>query len=99
MNTPVDNRAGAGAPCVRCGKVDSPIRVGPGPGWLALALWAGAAALWIIGMVAAATWLTYPTAAVFLAALVYTLWYFYRREEACRHCGAAWGRPGGEPPG
>lgn len=98
MDTPVNNGTGAGAACVRCGKVDSPIKVGPGPGWLALLLWAAAAALWAIGMVAGASWLTYPTAAVFLAALIYTLWYFYRREEACRHCRAPWTAAGREPP-
>ena len=73
--------------CVQCGKVDAPIRVGPGPGWLALMLWAGSALLWTLGMVLGSTGIGYLAAAVFLAALIYTLWYFYRREQACRHCG------------
>ena len=92
MDTPANNRTAAGAGCARCGKADPPIKVGPGPGWLALLLWGASAALWVIGMVAEASWLLYPTAAVFLAALLYTLWYFYRREEACRHCRAPWPR-------
>jgi 4-hydroxybenzoate polyprenyltransferase len=76
--------------CVRCGRVDSPIRVGPGPGWLAILLWASAAALWTAGMALQRVWVGYLAAPVFLGALIYTLWYFYRREKACRHCGARW---------
>lgn len=98
MSTPANNRSGAGAACVRCGKVDAPIRVGRGPGWLAIVLWAASAALWTLGMITGASWLTWPTAAVFLAALIYTLWYFYKREEACRHCGAHWTGPGHAAP-
>lgn len=82
VNNPVDARR-----CVQCGRVDSPIAIGPGPGWLALALWAASALLWALGMLLASTALSYLTALVFLAALLYTLWYFYRREKACRHCG------------
>ena len=74
------------------------MKVGPGPGSLALLLWGASAALWTIGMVAEATWLLYPTAAVFLAALLYTLWYFHRREDACRHCRAPWASAGSGPP-
>lgn len=97
MDRPTGNESAHGAGCVQCGRVDSPIRAGPGPGWLALLLWAAAAALWTIGMVLEATWLTYPAAAVFLGALIYTLWYFARREEVCRHCSARWDATGQSP--
>lgn len=99
MDTSTGNESPGGAACVQCGRVDSPLRVGPGPGWLALLLWAAAAGLWILGMILEATWLTYPTAAVFLGALLYTLWYFARREEVCRHCTARWQTPGPSPRG
>lgn len=85
-----DNDPARGPSCVQCGHVDSPINVGPGPGWLALILWGAAAAFWTLGMVLQSIWIGYLAAPVFLAALVYTLWYFYRREKACRHCGARW---------
>lgn len=72
--------------CLSCGQVDAPTRVGPGPGWLAAGLWLLAAAFW------AAAWylplLNWGFWATLLAALIYTLWYFAKREEACRHCGA-----------
>jgi hypothetical protein len=85
-----DNEAGPGTACVECGHVDSPISVGPGPGWLAVALWGAAAALWTLGMVLQNLWVGYLAAPVFLGALVYTMWYFYKREKACRHCGVRW---------
>lgn len=93
MNEQVDNDAVRRDGCVQCGHVDSPINVGPGPGWLAVALWGTAAVLWTLSMVLPSLWAGYLAALVFLAALVYTLWYFYRREKACRHCGARWSGP------
>jgi 4-hydroxybenzoate polyprenyltransferase len=85
-----DNDAIRRPACVECGHVDSPINLGPGPGWLAVILWASAAAFWTLGMALQILWVGYLAAPVFLAALIYTLWYFYRREKACRHCGARW---------
>lgn len=85
-----DNEAARSPACAQCGHVDSPINVGPGPGWLALLLWAAAAAFWILGLILQSIWIGYLAAPVFLGALVYTLWYFYRREKACRQCGARW---------
>lgn len=85
-----DNEAVREPACVECGHVDSPISVGPGPGWLAIALWATAALLWILGMVLQSLWVGYLAAPVFLGALIYTLWYFFKREKACRHCGVRW---------
>lgn len=79
------NNAAERLSCVECGSVDSPVRVGPGPGWLALAMWALAAAVWVVGLWL--PWATYAAAVVFFLAFVYTLWYFYKREQACRHCG------------
>lgn len=85
-----DNDSVRGSGCVQCGHVDTPINVGPGPGWLAAGLWGAAAALWLINMLVPALWPGHLAAAVLLAAFIYTLWYFYRREKACRHCGARW---------
>jgi hypothetical protein len=90
MMEPVNNEATHSRSCIQCGKVDSPINVGPGPGWLALMLWGAAAAFWILGMALQSLWIGYLAAPVFLGALIYTLWYFYRREKACRHCGGRW---------
>lgn len=90
MNEQADNDTVRQDGCVQCGHVDSPISVGPGPGWLAGALWAAAAVLWTLSMVLPSLWLGYLAAFVFLGALIYTLWYFYRREKACRHCGTRW---------
>jgi hypothetical protein len=96
-----DNEATRDRSCVECGHVGSPINVGPGPGWLALILWALAGAFWIVGMMLQSLLVGYLAAPLFLGALVYTLWYFYRREKACRHCGARWapGQPPATPPG
>ncbi len=85
-----DNEVAREPGCVDCGHVGSPINVGPGPGWIAILLWAGAAALWVLGLAVQNIWVGYLAAPVFLGALIYTLWYFYRREKACRHCGARW---------
>lgn len=85
-----DNEAVRELACVDCGHVGSPINIGPGPGWLAIMLWATAAALWALGLGLQNIWVGYVAAPVFLAALIYTLWYFYRREKACRHCGTRW---------
>lgn len=74
--------------CTHCGEVASPVRVGPGPGWLAIILWAGAGAVWTVGYFVAQSWLPYLGAVLFLGAFIYTLWYFYKREQACRHCGS-----------
>jgi hypothetical protein len=90
MMAQADNEAMQNRACVECGHVDSPINVGPGPGWLAVILWGVAAAFWILGMMLESLWIGYLAAPVFLGALIYTLWYFYRRERACRHCGAGW---------
>lgn len=72
--------------CLSCGHVDAPTRVGPGPGWIAVALWLLTAVFWML----ASFW--EPFGVGFLVtlfiALVYTLWYFAKREKACRHCGA-----------
>jgi uncharacterized membrane protein len=92
-----DNEAVRDQACVECGHVDSPISVGPGPGWLALALWVAAAALWTLGMVLQTLWVGYLAAPVFLGALIYTLWYFFKREQACRHCGVRWTTAGPPP--
>jgi hypothetical protein len=93
-----DNEALRDPGCVQCGHVDSPINIGPGPAWLALMLWGAAAALWALGMAMQTLWVGYLAAPVFLGALVYTLWYFYRREKACRHCGARWAGRDPAPP-
>lgn len=97
MNEHADNEVGDAA-CVQCGHVGSPISVGPGPGWLALMLWAAALAFWLLGLLLQSLWIGYLAAPVFLGALIYTLWYFYRREKACRHCGARWPARGSTAP-
>lgn len=74
--------------CTECGTVDSPISVGPGPLWLAIALWASAGLIWVLGFALEVVWLGYMAAIVLLGAFIYTLWYFFRRERACRHCGS-----------
>lgn len=83
--------------CLECGQVDRVAKVPGGPGWLALALWAGSFAAW------AASWywvaFHWLFLALLLAALLYTLWYFFQREKACRHCGARRLEPHREPPG
>lgn len=73
--------------CVSCGEIDYPAPVARGPGWIALALWAAVGLLWAVDFVVATSWLIFVAALVFFAAFVYTLWYFYKREQACRHCG------------
>lgn len=86
--------------CTSCGRVDTPRLVGAGPGSIAIALWVGAALLWGLGYILDAAWPAYAAALVFLGALVYTMWYFARRERACRHCGARHLEPsGGADPG
>lgn len=98
MMEQTDNEAVRDPGCMQCGHVGSPVNVGPGPGWLALMLWGAAAALWILGMATQTLWAGYLAAPVFLGALVYTLWYFYRREKACRQCGARWAERDSAPP-
>jgi Flp pilus assembly protein TadB len=73
--------------CAQCGQVDAPGRSLPGPAWVAIALWAGAAAVWALGATLAVPALFWVAAVIFLGALLYTLWLFFRRERACRHCG------------
>lgn len=73
--------------CESCGEVDYPEPVARGPGWIALALWVSVGVLWAVDFVVATSWLIFVAAVMFFAAFVYTLWYFYRREQACRHCG------------
>ncbi|MGH7475815.1 MAG: hypothetical protein ACRELD_05975 [Longimicrobiales bacterium] len=72
--------------CLSCGSVDAPVIVRGGPGWVALMLWLLTLAFW------AASWYVTALSAVFwialLAALIYTLWYFYKKERACRSCGS-----------
>ena len=94
MSDSADNAIGARR-CVSCGRVDTPIRRPPGPGGLAVGLWAAAGALWAIGFALGIVWLPYGAAIVFLGAFIYTLWYFFRREEACRHCGGGRFDPAG----
>ena len=74
--------------CVSCGEVDVPASVPVGPGWAALLLWVSAGVVWAVGFIFAVAWTSYLAAFVFLVAFLYTLWYFFRRERACRHCGA-----------
>lgn len=78
-NTPASVR------CLECGKVDAPERSRTGAAWPAVALWVGVAVAWVVGWYWPAFNILFWV--VLLAALVYTLWYFARREEACRHCG------------
>jgi hypothetical protein len=85
-----DNKAVRDLTCVQCGHVGSPINVGPGPGWLALILWGAAALIWILGVLLQSLVVGYLAAPAFLGAFIYSLWYFYRREKACRECGAKW---------
>lgn len=92
-----DNKTVRSGACVQCGHVDSPINVGPGPGWLAVVLWGAAAAFWTLGLALQSIWIGYLAAPVFLGALIYTLWYFFRREKACRHCGVRWSAVGPPP--
>jgi purine-cytosine permease-like protein len=73
--------------CASCGEVDVPDTVAGGPGWIAVALWALAALVWALGFAVARAWLSYVAAIAFFIAFVYTLWYLFRRERACRHCG------------
>ncbi|MBI4410428.1 MAG: hypothetical protein HY561_12010 [Gemmatimonadetes bacterium] len=85
--------------CLRCQTVDYPRLVRRGPGWIAVFLWFGAAVTWT-----AWTFYGWPGALfVFFigASLLYTLWYFFKQEQACRECGARELEPHrhrGEPP-
>ena len=72
--------------CESCGHVDVPTRVSPGPGWLAFVIWSIGALLLLAGFFLAA--LRYAAWAVLLAGALYTIWFFWRRREACRHCGS-----------
>lgn len=83
MNKPDDHLR-----CTSCGQVDRPRVSRAGPGWIALALWVVAALLMGLPYLLGVAWTIYIGAAALLGALVYTLWYFSRREAACRHCGA-----------
>ena len=74
--------------CATCGQVDTPRHAGRGRGRIALALWALVGLLWAVDFVVATSWLIFVAAIVFFVAFVYTLRYFFRRELACRHCGA-----------
>ncbi|HUH13962.1 MAG TPA: hypothetical protein VMK65_12685 [Longimicrobiales bacterium] len=82
--------------CLQCGKVDAPDRLRVGAGWPVGALWLGAAAAWLLGWY----WPVFNILfwVVLLAAFVYTLWHFSRREQACRHCGGRTLEPHTAPP-
>lgn len=73
--------------CTRCGKVDVPRAMPIGPAWLALALWALATVVWAAGFLLSIPSVLFLGLALLLPAMIYTLWYFFRREQACRHCG------------
>lgn len=89
MNNPDDRLR-----CVSCGQVDVPEAVPVSPAWIALALWATVGIVWAVDFVVTTSWLAFLAAILFFVAFVYTLWYFYRREKACRHCGSRELEPG-----
>lgn len=72
--------------CTSCGAIGYPAVVRGGPGWLALFLWGGALAAWVGSWYVVA--LTIVFWVVLLTALIYTMWYFYKQERACRSCGS-----------
>lgn len=56
-------------------------------GWVALALWALSSVVWAVGFLLTLRTVLFIGLLLYLPALLYTLWYFYQREAACRHCG------------
>lgn len=82
--------------CVECGQVDVPRAIAGRAGWIAIALWALSSVVWAIGLVMGLRTVLFIGLALFLPALLYTLWYFFQREAACRHCGSRQLEPGGE---
>ncbi|MGH7482660.1 MAG: hypothetical protein ACRELV_10940 [Longimicrobiales bacterium] len=74
--------------CPSCGHVDYPVAVRRGPGWLALLLWVATAAAWAVSWYGATTAFTTVFWALLLLSMLYTLWYFWTQETACRSCGA-----------
>lgn len=85
--TDLTNKRSDRLQCVQCGQVDAPRVAGAAPGWIAISLWVAATLLFGLPYLLGVAWPIWLAAAVFLVALVYTLWYFSRREKACRHCG------------
>lgn len=86
MSDSTNNPAGA-VRCVSCGHVAVPIIRARRPGWVALSIWAAAGAVWALGFAIDAAWPSFVAAVVFLGAMIYTLLYFFSREQACRECG------------
>lgn len=83
----MDNSVGQ-VRCRQCGHVDTPATSRAGSAAVVLGLWALTGAAWAVGMALGAPWLTYVAAGLFLVAFGYSLRYLFRREQACRHCGA-----------
>lgn len=74
--------------CVQCGKLDVPRVIAGKAGWIAIALWAISSLVWAVGLLLTLRTVLFIGLALYLPALLYTLWYFYQREAACRHCGS-----------
>ena len=74
--------------CVECGQIDVPRAMAGRAGWIAIALWVFPSVVWAIGLLLTLRTVLFAGLALYLPALLYTLWYFYRREAACRHCGS-----------
>jgi hypothetical protein len=74
--------------CTSCGEIDYPGVTRRGPGWLALLLWTATAAAWVAAWYGAVAMFTIVFWILLFASLVYTLWYFWKQERACRACGA-----------
>lgn len=81
------NNADGAMRCVQCGSVTEPRVAGRGPAWIAVALWAAVGLVWAVDFILATGWLSFVAAGVLFFAMAYTIWYFSRRERACRHCG------------
>lgn len=74
--------------CSQCGQIDVPRAVAGRAGWIAIALWALSSVVWAIGLLLTIRSVLFIGLALLLPAFLYTLWYFYQREVACRHCGS-----------
>lgn len=74
--------------CVKCGKTDVPRAIAGRAGWIAIALWVLSSVVWAAGLLLKLRIVLFIGLILYLPALIYTLWYFYRREVACRHCGS-----------
>lgn len=81
--------------CAQCGQVDVPRAIAGKAGWIAIALWALSSVVWAIGLVLGLRIVLFIGLALYLPALLYTLWYFFQKEAACRHCGSRQLEPGG----